>query len=32
MLIVDTITKVRLAYFRDGKAIREIARKSELDG
>jgi len=30
MLIVDTITKVRLAYFRDGKAIREIARKFNL--
>jgi transposase len=30
MLIVETITKVRLAYFRDGKAIREIARKFNL--
>lgn len=30
MLIVETITKVRLAYFRDGKAIREIARKFSL--
>jgi transposase len=30
MLIVETIIKVRLAYFRDGKAIREIARKFSL--
>lgn len=30
MLIVDSINKVRLAYFRDGKAIREIARKFNL--
>ena len=30
MLIVETISKVRLAYFRDGKAIREIARKFNL--
>ncbi len=30
MLIVETITKVRLAYFKDGKAIREIARKFNL--
>ena len=30
MLIVDSIIKVRLAYFRDGKAIREIARKFNL--
>lgn len=30
MLIVETITKVRLAYFRDGNAIREIARRFNL--
>jgi transposase len=30
MLIVDSIIKVRLAYFRDRKAIREIARKFNL--
>jgi transposase len=30
MLIVDSINKVRLAYFRDGKPIREIARKFNL--
>ena len=30
MLIVETIKKVRLAYFRDGEAIREIARKFNL--
>jgi transposase len=30
MLIVDSIIKVRLAYFRDGKPIREIARKFNL--
>ena len=30
MLIVDSIVKVRLAYFRDGKPIREIARKFNL--
>jgi transposase len=30
MLILETITKVRLAYFRDGKGIREIARKFNL--
>lgn len=30
MLIVDSIIKVRLAYFRDGKAICEIARKFNL--
>ncbi len=30
MLTVDTITKVRLAYFRDGKPIREISRKFNL--
>lgn len=27
---METISKVRLAYFRDGKAIREIARKFNL--
>ena len=30
MLIVETIAKVRLAYFRDGKSIRETARKFNL--
>ena len=30
MLIVESIIKVRLAYFRDGKPIREIARKFNL--
>jgi len=30
MLTVETISKVRLAHFRDGKGIREIAREFDL--
>ena len=30
MLNVETIRKVRQAYFRDGKAIREICREFDL--
>ena len=30
MLIVETIRKIRLAYYRDKKSIRQIAREFKL--